>query len=303
MDCRSLPFTRQVNQSFGSESLQVPFYALFAFFAVDRKCRFWVEPLTCLQVQVLPRQGMAGPSSVNAKHFAEGLSLLHHIASATAPATQDARRPARAGRALHACPVADAESALRFMSVAAKEILRASRPSGTPARADKYLPDIAQDLQGLLGKCQRSFSDRSVVWSGESLSELAAVLVELGEDLHTDCGLWRSLENYNQEFFGTPLPLSIGTGSADALKGFDPRRIQHLIWTLWMEMEPEVCPSPNHTNLLQLVKVAGPFLTERFTRLPGDSGVKNFLTGPSRYGWEIKRKLIWLGTKSYLFRW
>ena len=189
------------------------------------------------------------------------------------------------------------------MGVAAKEILRASRPSGTPARADKYLPNIAQDLQGLLGKCQRSFSDRSVVWSGESLSELASVLVELGEDLHTDCGLWRSLENYNQEFFGTPLPLSIGTGSADALKGFDPRRIQHLIWTLWMEMEPEVCPSPNHTNLLQLVEVAGTFLTERFPRLPADSGVKNFLTGPSRYGWEIKRKLIWLGTKSYLFRW
>ena len=29
-----------MNQSFGSEPAQVPFYALFAFFAVDRKCRF-----------------------------------------------------------------------------------------------------------------------------------------------------------------------------------------------------------------------------------------------------------------------
>ena len=36
----SLPFTRQVNQSFGSEPSQVPFYALFVFFAVDRQCRF-----------------------------------------------------------------------------------------------------------------------------------------------------------------------------------------------------------------------------------------------------------------------
>ena len=40
MDCLSLPFTRQENQSFGSESSQVLFYALFAFFAVDHKCRF-----------------------------------------------------------------------------------------------------------------------------------------------------------------------------------------------------------------------------------------------------------------------
>ena len=37
MDGLSLPFTRQVNQSFGSEPAQVPFYA---FFAVDREGRF-----------------------------------------------------------------------------------------------------------------------------------------------------------------------------------------------------------------------------------------------------------------------
>jgi len=43
MDCLSLPFTRQVSQTFGSEPAQVPFYALFAFFAVDRKCRFKAE--------------------------------------------------------------------------------------------------------------------------------------------------------------------------------------------------------------------------------------------------------------------
>jgi len=41
------------------------------------------------------------------------------------------------------------------MSVAAKEILRASRPPGALGRADKYLPDIAQDLRGLLEKSRR----------------------------------------------------------------------------------------------------------------------------------------------------
>ncbi len=30
--------------------------------------------------------------------------------------------------------------------------------------------------------------------------------------------------------------------------------------------------------------------------------MKTFLAGPSRLGWQIKRKLIWLGTKSYLLR-
>ena len=147
------------------------------------------------------------------------------------------------------------------MSVAVREILRACRPPGASGKADKYLPDVAQDLRWLLEKSQRGFTDRSMAWSEASLSELAAVLVEFGEDLHADSGLWRSLENYNREFFGTPLPLAVGDSSADVLNGCDPRRIQHLIWTLWMEMDPEVCPSPKHPNLLQLAKVAGAFLT------------------------------------------
>jgi len=43
MDGINLPFTRQGNQFFGSESSQVPFFEFFEFFeffAVDRKCRF-----------------------------------------------------------------------------------------------------------------------------------------------------------------------------------------------------------------------------------------------------------------------
>ena len=30
--------------------------------------------------------------------------------------------------------------------------------------------------------------------------------------------------------------------------------------------------------------------------------MKQFLATPDDYGWEVKRKLIWLGTRSYLFR-
>ena len=51
-----------------------------------------------------------------------------------------------------------------------------------------------------------------------------------------------------------------------------------------------------------LADVAGPFLTERFSRLPRDSGLKHFLATPNDYGWDIKRKLLWLGLNSYLFR-
>jgi hypothetical protein len=44
------------------------------------------------------------------------------------------------------------------------------------------------------------------------------------------------------------------------------------------------------------------FLTEFLPPLPAVSPVKEFLDKPNDYGWEVKKKLIWVGTKSYLFR-
>ena len=51
MDGIRLPFTRRVNQFFGSESSPAPFFALFAFFAVDPKCRFWVQAKAGAQLE------------------------------------------------------------------------------------------------------------------------------------------------------------------------------------------------------------------------------------------------------------
>ena len=43
-------------------------------------------------------------------------------------------------------------------------------------------------------------------------------------------------------------------------------------------------------------------LSARFTHLRYDSGVQTFLRTPNTYGWDVKRKLVWLGQHSYLFR-
>lgn len=85
---------------------------------------------------------------------------------------------------------------------------RANRPPGVTGRADKYLADLAQDLRRLLLKTQQGFADPRVCLPEPTLNALAVVLVESGEDLHADIGLWRSLETYNREFFSMPLPLA-----------------------------------------------------------------------------------------------
>ena len=39
-----------------------------------------------------------------------------------------------------------------------------------------------------------------------------------------------------------------------------------------------------------------------FQAVPKDSGVKAFLQTSNAYGWDVKRKLIWLGSRSFMFR-
>jgi hypothetical protein len=44
------------------------------------------------------------------------------------------------------------------------------------------------------------------------------------------------------------------------------------------------------------------FLAVAFREQPKDSGVARFLRAPNRRGWDVKRKLVWAGQHSYLFR-
>ncbi len=53
---------------------------------------------------------------------------------------------------------------------------------------------------------------------------------------------------------------------------------------------------------MKLAGVIAAFLEKRFKDIPQGSSVKEFLAQPNQFGWEVKRKLIWLGTHSYLFR-
>jgi hypothetical protein len=98
------------------------------------------------------------------------------------------------------------------------------------------------------------------------------------------------------------LPLIVEASPAVEPGGFDPRRIQFFLWSLWPCFNPERVLAPAHADLKHLAAAASRLLTERFARLPQDSGVTRFLAEPNEHGWDIKRKLLWLGINSYLFR-
>jgi hypothetical protein len=60
--------------------------------------------------------------------------------------------------------------------------------------------------------------------------------------------------------------------------------------------------SPAHQDLQHVADASSAFLSNAFSAIPKDSGVKAFFQSPNVHGWDVKRKLIWLGCHSFMFR-
>jgi Protein of unknown function (DUF3843) len=179
---------------------------------------------------------------------------------------------------------------------------RTHRPQRGFGRSERSLAKLAEDLSRFLPKAQRSLTYDTLHLSGRQRETLAYIVVEFAEDLSHDIGIWRSLEHYNGDFFGTPLPCILQPGEAMDAAPLNPERIQFLLWTLYAELEPGLILAPNHQDLERLALWIAEFLSARSARLRYDSAVQTFLTTPNTYGWDVKRKLVWMGQHSYLFR-
>jgi hypothetical protein len=171
-------------------------------------------------------------------------------------------------------------------------------PNGYTGRLDKYLPRMTQELAVILQDEQEETSHRLRKMSGNEIKTVAAILVDFAADLHCGTGIWNEYESYNRELFGAPLPLSSGK-TAD---GISEERIGHLLWIVFEQLVPDLVLSPQHKDLSRLASVSSGFLKSGFSDLPRESGVKAFLGTPNDFGWDVKRKLIWLGRCSYMFR-
>jgi hypothetical protein len=182
-----------------------------------------------------------------------------------------------------------------------ERLFASNRPPGTPGRLDQQLRGLPHQLRGVLAETQAMFIFPACRLDDAMLDELAVALVEFAEDIHAGAGFWEALENYQRGFFGTTLPPFLGAGEPLAGK-FDPRRVRHFLHILWRQLKPDHLLAPDHRDLVQIAETASEFLTAAFRGLPKDSGVARFLRTPNVRGWEVKRKLVWAGQHSYLFR-
>ena len=153
------------------------------------------------------------------------------------------------------------------------------RPPGYDGKREHYLPRVAKDLEHVITRAQGSLAYNTLCLSNSKLEELASVLVEFAEDIHNDIGIWKSLERYNIEFFGTPLPFILQPNEDMGPETINEHRIQHLLWVLYSELNPELLLSPTHRDLKKLAAVIATFLEKRFKDIPRGSSVKEFLSG------------------------
>ena len=182
-----------------------------------------------------------------------------------------------------------------------EEPIDSNRPLTSAGRLDQRLAGLALALRGVVTETQKMFIYPACQLDNDALDELAVALVEFAEDIHAGIGLWQALENYQSEFFGTPLPLFLDVG--EPLSGrFDPRRVRHFLYILWRQLKSDLILAPDHRDLTELAETLSEFLAAAFRQQPKDSGVARFLHTPNRRGWDVKRKLVWAGQHSYLFR-
>ena len=159
---------------------------------------------------------------------------------------------------------------------------------------------VKQCVKELAG-IQTQFRHETLRLSTPDRIRLAEMLVDFAFDLHCNSGLWSALEKSNINLFGTPLPL-IQPQETDLPPGLCLERVQFLLWNFYPQRDPDFWLSPRHVDLLFAAEKIADWLIGQSPSFPEISPIKKFLTGSNQYGWEVKKKLIWIGMHSYLFR-
>jgi len=176
------------------------------------------------------------------------------------------------------------------------------RPHGYEGRMDSYLPRIVRDLRQFLLEAQRLVLQDHLRLRQGGLEDLAGILVDFAADVHSGIGIWDAYERYNADLFGTPLPLTADDAFRESQGGICRERVHHLLWVVCQRLSSDATLSPRDEDLEGLADATYRLLKDKFAAVPQDSGIKAFLATPNTYGWDVKRKLVWLGTQSYVFR-
>jgi len=182
-----------------------------------------------------------------------------------------------------------------------KKMFQLNRPEDFIGQIELALPVRIEKLYILLQKTMSSFTNNTLFLPREKLKQLSVIIIEFAEDLYCGYGFWTAFEKYNRQFFNTALPL-VMSSEEEVENKFSSKRILFLLQYVYELLKPEILISHSHRDLLQLSDTISEFLDNSFINLSTSTGIEKLLACPDTEAGDVKRKLVWLGTKSYLFR-
>ncbi|HPA24431.1 MAG TPA: DUF3843 family protein [Candidatus Cloacimonas sp.] len=164
------------------------------------------------------------------------------------------------------------------------------------------MPKIEKTLSKIIDKKIITFDDRNLRLSRKQLDLLSEIITGFGEDLHCNMGIWKAYENCNIRFFSQLLPFHLPYMRTVSNEKFNKYRCRHLIWKLYEQFMPEYFIDPYHEDIEALGDIISSALPELFNNLPRQSVHAEIFLTPNIEAADVKRKLIWLGLRSYMFK-
>jgi hypothetical protein len=190
------------------------------------------------------------------------------------------------------------------MSVSSQLKSRATqyRPSGASASEISRLVKLAAAWFARLEPALRNIKSDAFILTKDQRLELALAMTEMADDLHADSGIWRALESSNLALFRTPLP-GLREPTDPPPTRLDARRFHFFLDGVWRHFQPDAIVSPRHLGFAAIAADASDFFSTHLGASPPEpSSVSTFLDSDHSRAWDVKRKLVWLGTRSFLLR-
>ena len=157
-------------------------------------------------------------------------------------------------------------------------------------------------IQNALKVSQQNLEFDALKLNSSGRHKLAEAITEFVYDLQNGIGIWQTFELLNREFFGTPLPFVLAKNQKLKAPLINQYRLHYFLWYKYEFLKSDLLISPEHADLEILAKELMLFINQHVRLRMKNSSIKAFLSTPNEWGWDVKRKLVWLGTQSFLFR-
>ena len=163
--------------------------------------------------------------------------------------------------------------------------------------------DLIESITDLYLKRQKKFEHPNLRLETGEVIELAWRMAGYLEDVANQIGIFQALTAKNRELFGTPVPLFVKNPEHFSPDTVNKQAVAYLVWDFWAEIWEDFILSPTHIDLQTIAGEIHGYLKKQIKNIPRSSKLKEFITlSGNKDGGFVKRRLIWLGMNSYLFR-